>query len=110
VSRGEGIFSVRGDDSAFTRIYRTAVDGFYRHGGPLRLGLRIRLYAALLAADMTIIEFNSARAAARDFETIDINFPLLTDSFISGPAAGGLEPGGGAPGAGSDTNSLPFGP
>jgi len=62
------------------------------------------------AADMTIIEFNSARAAARDFGTIDINFPLLTDSFISGPAAGGLEPGGGAPGAGSDTNSLPFGP
>lgn len=62
------------------------------------------------AADLTIIEFNSARAATHDFETIDIDFPLFTDSFTAGPTAGQAEAGEAALGAGSTSNILPFGP
>ncbi len=62
------------------------------------------------AVDLTIIEFNSARAATRDFETINIDFPLLTESFTAGPAAGQLESGEAALGVGSTSNVLPFGP
>jgi hypothetical protein len=62
------------------------------------------------AADLTITEFNSARAATRDFETLDIDFPLFTDGFASGPTAGALESGDVTLGAGATSNILPFGP
>ncbi len=62
------------------------------------------------AGDLTIIEFNSARAATQDFETLDIDFPLFAGGIAAGPTAGALESDEASIGAGSTSNVLPFGP
>lgn len=62
------------------------------------------------SADLTITEFNSARAASLDFETLDIDFPMFSDGFSAGPAIGPFASDGISLGAGASSNVLPFGP
>jgi hypothetical protein len=58
--------------------------------------------------DLTIIEFNSARASLIDNETFNMEFPLFADGFAAGPVVGPFAMDG--LGIGASTNVLPFGP
>ncbi len=61
-------------------------------------------------ADLTITEFNQARAASLDFETLDIDFPMFSDGFSAGPTVGPFASDGVSLAAGASSNVLPFGP
>ena len=58
----------------------------------------------------TTSAFNQDVAAATDFETFNLNWPIVADGISLGPSIGPLAADGVALGAGASSNVLPFGP